>query len=113
MFGQGQCVLDVYTKVTHGTFNFVVAEQNLHGAQVSSLFVNDGRFCSTQRMRAVFLMSQADARHPLAHEPSILTGADVPGVVAPARKDEKSSNVPPRRSSQAKMLVRALSSNSN
>jgi hypothetical protein len=39
-------------------------------------------------MRAVFLMSQADARHPLAHEPSILTGADVPGVVAPARKDE-------------------------
>ena len=47
MFGQGQCVLDVYTKVTHGTFNFVVAEQNLHSAQISHLLVDDGRLGST------------------------------------------------------------------
>jgi hypothetical protein len=63
-------------------------KQNLHGAQVSSLLVDDRSLGPAQRMRPVVLRSQANARHPLIDEAGILAGADVVGLIDPAREDE-------------------------
>ena len=56
--------------------------------QVARLLVDDGRLCPAQRVRAVVVSAQADGCHPHVDQPSVLTGADVRGMVDPAREDE-------------------------
>jgi hypothetical protein len=84
----GQGVLDIDAEIAHGAFDLCVTQQNLHRAEVARLLVDDGRLGSPERMRAVILSSQADPCDPLVHEPSILPGADVTGLIDPAGKDE-------------------------
>jgi hypothetical protein len=65
-----------------------VTQQNLNGAQVASLLINDGRFSSAQRVGAIVLPKQSDSGYPFINKSSILPGADMIGVIDPARKDK-------------------------
>lgn len=47
VFGEGQCVFNVDAEITYSAFNFGVTQQNLHGAQVSRLLVDQSRLSST------------------------------------------------------------------
>jgi hypothetical protein len=44
LFCYGQGVIDLDAEVSDGTFDFGVAEQELHGPQVTSAPVDQGRF---------------------------------------------------------------------
>ena len=85
-FSQREGILDVDTEVADRALDLRVAQQDLHGAQVSRLLVDDGSLRSAERMRAVILAAQSDPRDPLVNKTGILPGADVVGVIDPARK---------------------------
>ena len=95
-FRKRERILDVDPKVANGALDFFVAEQDLHGAQVARLLVDDRGFGSPQRMRPVVLTPQPDPGHPLINELGILPRADMIGVIDPARKREL-VNRPERR----------------
>jgi hypothetical protein len=65
-----------------------VAEQDLHGAQVARLLVDDGRLGSAQRIGSVIFPAQSNPGHPLINKSCALWGADSVGVIDPAWKDE-------------------------
>ena len=65
-----------------------MTKQDLHGAQITCLLVDDRRLGSAQRMRSVVFPPQPNSRNPLVYETGVLPRADVNGVVNPARKDE-------------------------
>jgi hypothetical protein len=65
-----------------------VTEQNLHGAQITGLLIDDGCFGAAPRMRSVVLRAQTDSYYPLIDKARILSGADVIGVIDPAGKHE-------------------------
>ena len=109
---KGEGILDVNAEIADRALDLRVSEQNLHGAEISRLLIDDGRLGSTQRMGPVVLPAQPDPGNPFVNKASILPRADVIGMIDPAGKT-KSSSVPPRRSSQARMLPRAGSRSSN
>ena len=111
--GESERILYIDAQISNGAFNLSVTQQNLHGAQVASLLVNDGRFGSAQRVGAIILPEQSNPGYPLINKSSILPGADMIGVIDPARKDKVARTAPPRCSSQARMLQRAGSRSSN
>ena len=57
---KGERILYVDAQVANGALNLRVPEQDLHGAQVSRLLVDDGGLGSAQRMRLV-AEQEADA----------------------------------------------------
>ncbi|BAE52453.1 hypothetical protein amb3649 [Paramagnetospirillum magneticum AMB-1] len=87
-FGKMQRVLYVDAKVADRALDFGVAKQDLHGAQVARLLVDDGRLGAAQRMRSVVLRTQTDPSNPFIDETRILTSADVLGMIDPAGKHE-------------------------
>jgi hypothetical protein len=50
---EGERVLHVDAQIANGAFDLRVAEQDLHGAQVPRLLIDDGRLGSAQRMGPV------------------------------------------------------------
>ena len=85
---QGECILYVDAEVPNGTFDLCVAEQYLHCAQVTCLFIDDRCLGSAKRMRPVILPAQSDPGDPLINEASMLPSADMIGMIDPAWKDE-------------------------
>lgn len=83
---KGQGILDIDTEVTHRAFDLGMTKQDLNSAKVAGRAVYDRSLRPPQRMRAVVLLSQTDRRHPLIHETSILSSAEVGGVIDAARK---------------------------
>jgi hypothetical protein len=81
---EGQGVFDVDAETTHGAPDLCVTQQNLDGAKVARLPMDDGSLSSPERMRAVVLSPQADPCDSRAREP----GADVTGMVDLPWKDE-------------------------
>ena len=100
-FSKCERILAVDPQVPNGALDFEWPDP--HGPQAARQLVNDRDLGSSQRMRP--LGPQSDSGHPVLNEPSILPGADMIGVIDPARK-ANSSIVPSRRSSQARMLPR-------
>ena len=80
-FSECERILDVDAQVPNGALDFRVAEQELHGAQVARLFVNDRGLGSSQRMRPVVLRAQSDPGYPLINEAGILAGATHQSVI--------------------------------
>jgi hypothetical protein len=81
-------VIDVNAQIADGAVDLRMAEQDLNCTQVARLLIDDGSLGSAQRMRPVVFPAQPEHRYPLVNEPSILPGADVIGMINPARKDE-------------------------
>jgi len=86
--GESERILDVHAQVPNGALDLRMAEQDLHGAQVARLLVDDRGLGSSQRVRPVILWPQSDASHPFINEPGILPSANMIGVIDAARKDE-------------------------
>jgi hypothetical protein len=63
--GKSERILYIDAKISDGAFNLGMPEQNLNGAQVASLFVNDGRFGSAQPRMAVYGGTGPRAAGPL------------------------------------------------
>ena len=61
-----------------------MAEQDLDRAEITGRFVDDRRLRSPQRVRAIIFAWQADARHPLIHEASVLAGAHMSRMIGAA-----------------------------
>jgi len=47
IFGNCQSIVDLNTKVSDGTFNFRMPEQQLYGPQITSPSINQRRFCTS------------------------------------------------------------------
>jgi hypothetical protein len=86
-FGEDQCILYIDAEISDSALQ-PVTKQDLYGAQIASLLIDDGRLGSAQRMCPVVLLAQPNSGDPLVNETSILTGADVIAMIDPARKDE-------------------------
>jgi hypothetical protein len=86
--GESERIVNIDAQTSNGAFNLGVAQKNLNGAQVASPPVNDGRFGSAQRVGAIVLSEQSNPGHPLINKSCILPGADMTGVIDPARKDK-------------------------
>ena len=86
--GESERILYIDTQISNSAFNLGVTQQNLNGAQVARLLVNDGRFGSAERVGAIVLPEQSNPGYPLINKSCILPGADMLGVIDPARKDK-------------------------
>ena len=82
--GPRACI-DVDAQTANGNLDLRVSEQYLHSAQVPRLFVDEGRLGPAKRMRLVILRAQSNTCHPLIDEATILSGADMFGVIDSAR----------------------------
>lgn len=47
-FGKGQSILYIDTKIADGAFDLRVAKQDLHGAQIARLLINNRRLGTAQ-----------------------------------------------------------------
>ena len=74
LFRDSQRIIDLDAEVTHSTFQFGMTQQELHGAQIACLFVDQRRFSPPQRMCTVFARIKTNARDPATHDPCILAG---------------------------------------
>src|SRR5260221_14064692 len=73
-FGEGERILYVDAQIANGTLDLRVAEQDLHGTQVTCLLIDDGCLGSAQRMGSVILRTQTDPGHPLVNKSSSWRG---------------------------------------
>ena len=78
---QKQRVFYIHAQIPDSALDFGVAEQDLHGAQVSGLLINNRRFGPPQGMGTIILPSETYACDPLIHQSRILPGADVIGMI--------------------------------
>ena len=65
LFGQGECVLYVDTKVANSVLNLRVTKQDLNRTDVASRFVNDRNLGSAKRVCSVLLWLQTNRLNPL------------------------------------------------
>ena len=72
LFCHSQGIIDLYAKILDRAFDLGMAQQELHGPQVSGATVNEGRLGSPERMRAEEVGVQSDAGNPVGDKPSVL-----------------------------------------
>jgi hypothetical protein len=65
LHGNFDGVVDLDPEIPHRALDLAVAEEKLHGTEVSSLAVNEDCFRSAQRMRPELERVKTDARHPI------------------------------------------------
>ncbi len=81
MLLQFQRILYVNPEVTDLVLDLGVSKQNLNRAKIASRLVNHCSLRASKRMSSVVLTPQSNGRHPLVNQPSILSSAEVIGVV--------------------------------
>ena len=86
-FGQCQRVFGVHAKVANRTFELGVAEQDLHRPQISRSLVDQRHLRPAQAVRPTGRPAQPDTFNPVAHQPGILTRADVICINCSAREN--------------------------
>ena len=87
-FCEGERLLYVDAEVANSVFDLCMAEQYLHGAQVTCLLIDYRCLGSAERMRPVVLPAQPDPGDPLINEAEHMPYADMIGMINSARKDE-------------------------
>jgi hypothetical protein len=85
-FSQRKRILNIDAEVANRALDLRMAEQDLHGAEVSRLLVDDRRLGSAERMGAVVLRAQSDPGDPFVDEPRVLPRANMIGMINPARE---------------------------
>ena len=83
-FCQRQGILHIDAEVPDRALDLRMAEQDLDRAEITGRFVDDRRLRSPQRVRAIIFAWQADARHPLIREASVLAGAHMSRMIGAA-----------------------------
>ena len=82
-FSERERIFDINAQVPNCALDLRMAEQDLHGTQVTCLLVDDGRLRSAERMGSVVFPAQSDPSHPFVNEPCILPRADMIGMIKP------------------------------
>ena len=72
MLSHLQGVIDVDAEIAHCTIDLAVPQENLHGAEILRLPVEQRRLGATQRVRAILSLISLHQRDPLLHHPRIL-----------------------------------------
>lgn len=85
-FCQSQGVFHIDPEISDGAFNLRMSKQDLDCAEVPGRLVDDRRLRTPQRVRAIILAWQADARYPLIHKASVLAGAHMSRMIGAARE---------------------------
>ena len=73
LFRDFQRVIYLDSKVSDGTLQFGMAEENLDGPQVFRAFVDQRGFGSPHRVRAVDRRIETDGCNPLMDNPGVLS----------------------------------------
>jgi len=66
--GKPHSIFNINAEIPHGALDFGVAQQDLPGAQIARLLVDDGRLGPPQGVGFVFLPAQTNARDPFINE---------------------------------------------
>jgi hypothetical protein len=110
--GQGQRVVHIHAQIPNRVLDLTMPEQELDRPQVACGLVDERSLRPAQRMGTVLFRSQANGGYPLINKPRYWRVLRCPAGLA-RLGNAKSSTVPPRRSSQARRLVRASAVISN
>ena len=87
-FCYSQGIIDLYAKIFDRAFNLGMAQQDLHGPQVSGTTVNEGRLGSPERVRAEEVGVQSDAGNPVGDKPTVLPCCEAATRTMSAREQE-------------------------
>jgi hypothetical protein len=77
LLGQLQCIFDLNSEVADRTFKLGVTQQELDGAEVFRVPVNQCRFCAAYRVRAIGSRIKTDFLDPSVDYPGILARAEM------------------------------------
>ena len=72
-----QGIIDLDPKVSHGTFELGMTEQELDSPQVLGSLVDQRRLGPSHAVRAIDRRIESDVGNPLMHDPSILARGDM------------------------------------
>ena len=73
LFRDFQRVIYLDSKVSDGTLQLGMAEENLDGPQVFRAFVDQRGLCSPHRVRTIDRWIEADGSNPLMDDPGVLS----------------------------------------
>jgi hypothetical protein len=68
-----QRVIYLYPEVSHGAFQFAMAEQELNGPQVLRASVDQCGLCPPHCVRAIDRRIESDGGNPLMDDPGVLS----------------------------------------
>ena len=77
LLGDLEGVIDLDAEVPHGRLELGVSQEQLHGAQVLGAPVDQRRFGSTHRVRAVIGAVQPQFVDPVPENPGVLSSAQM------------------------------------
>ena len=83
LFRYDKSIIDLDTKVAHRTLDLCVAEQELHGSQIASAPIDQGRLGSPKRVGAEKVRVQPNVGNPLGDEPGVLSRCHTPSRATP------------------------------
>lgn len=81
---QFQCVIKLNAEVANRAIKLSVPEQQLNGADIAGLAIDDRGFRSAHGMGAVRGLRQADHADPAINNTAVLPCGDMPSSVLPA-----------------------------
>ncbi len=87
VFGKGKRVFHVDPEIAHRILDLAMAEKDLDSTQVAGRPIDDRCLRPPKRVRTIFASHQTDPCYPFIDKAGILTCADMPIVIDPARKD--------------------------
>lgn len=69
--GEHEGIFDIDTQIANCRFDLGMPKQDLNGAQIDGLLVDEGCLRPAQRMCAIILRSQSDGSHPFIDKTSL------------------------------------------
>src|SRR5215472_4866182 len=82
----GERIVDLDPEIANGALQLGVAEEQLHGSQVTGLPINLSRLRSAQRMRAVGRTIKTGALHPSMDDAGVLPRREMRPLLKTARE---------------------------
>jgi hypothetical protein len=83
LFCYRQRIIDFDAEISGGAFYLGVAEQELHGSEITSAPVDQGRLSSPKRVGAEKVRVQSNAADPFRDEPGVLARCHALALAAP------------------------------
>jgi hypothetical protein len=97
LLGHLECIVYLDPKVSPGAFNFCMAQQQLHGANILGASIDQRRFRASHGVRAIRAVIESDRRDPTMIDSRILARRDVRRSMQPTRKQIIGRLQSPRR----------------
>lgn len=88
LFHDRQGIVDLDAEVFDSAFDLGMAKEKLHGPQIASASVDQGRFGSSERMCPEQVRIRPDASYLVGHEPPVLPGCQASTWTTSAHEEE-------------------------